>query len=113
MISPVSDGIIKTFEFQENGLLLGFRSDEKYTNTPIRLAAGDRILMCTDGLLEAANPTGELFGRERLKEFMASHSRLPAQRFADALLQDLVSWSGRKAGSPQEDDLTLIVADID
>jgi hypothetical protein len=35
-----------------------------------------------------------------------------ADRFADSLLQDLAAWSGKKAGSAQQDDLTLIVNDI-
>lgn len=99
-------------EIQENDLPLGFRANETYSNVPIRLASGDRILMYTDGLVEAADPAGELFGRERLKEFVVSRGKLPAEMFADCLLQNLSSWSGRKTGSTQEDDLTLIVVDI-
>ncbi len=99
-------------EVEENGLLLGFRQHEKYTNVPIRLIRGDRIIMYTDGITEAAGRSGDLFGAQRLKEFIRANSHLPADPFADRMLQDLASWSGKRAGGAQEDDLTLIVLDI-
>jgi phosphoserine phosphatase RsbU/P len=100
------------FEFQENGLLLGFRPGEIYTNVPIRLVPGDRILLYTDGVTEIANPSEELFGGERFKAFVKAHGRLSAEALADSLLQELAAWSGRKGGGVNEDDLTLIVVDI-
>jgi sigma-B regulation protein RsbU (phosphoserine phosphatase) len=100
-------------QFQENGLPLGFRPHETYASVPIRLVPGDRILMYTDGIIETAHPSGDLFGEERFKAFIKEYSNLPADRFADSLLHDLAAWSGRKAGRAQEDDVTLIVADID
>jgi hypothetical protein len=39
-------------EVQQNGLPLAFRTNEMYTDAPIRLGSGDRILMHTDGVLE-------------------------------------------------------------
>lgn len=99
-------------EFQENGLPLGFRANETYPSVQIRLVPGDRILMYTDGIIETANPSGDLFGEEQFKASIREYSSLPADRFADSLLHDLAAWSGRKAGRAQEDDLTLIVIDI-
>jgi sigma-B regulation protein RsbU (phosphoserine phosphatase) len=99
-------------EFQENGLLLGFRPGAIYPNVPIRLVPGDRILMYTDGVTEVVNPAEELFGGERLKDFVKARGHLSANALADSLLQELAAWSGRKAGRVNEDDLTLIVIDM-
>jgi sigma-B regulation protein RsbU (phosphoserine phosphatase) len=99
-------------EIQENGLPLGFRPNEKYATVSIGLASGDRILMYTDGIIEAANPSGDFFGEERFKACIRAHSHLPADSFADSLLRELAAWSGKKVGMAQEDDLTLIVIDI-
>jgi len=105
-----ADGEI--LEVEENGLLLGFRTRENYTNVPISFFRGDRIFMYTDGIVEAPGRSGDLFGAQRFKEFIRANSHLPVDTFADMLLQDLAAWSGKKAGSAQEDDLTLIIMDI-
>jgi sigma-B regulation protein RsbU (phosphoserine phosphatase) len=105
-----ADGKIQ--EIHENGLPLGFRPNEQYSNVPIHLIPGDRLLMYTDGIIDAASPSGDFFGEQSFKEFIKNHSPLTGDRFADLLLQDLTIWSGRKAGRTQEDDLTLIIVDI-
>jgi hypothetical protein len=52
-----------------------------------------------------------LFGFDRLKDFIASHTQLPAGQFADALIRQLFNWSGQPSAEALDDDLTLIVAD--
>jgi len=99
-------------EVEQNGLLLGFRPREEYANVPIPLVRGDRILMYTDGLTEATDGTGDFLGTHRFKELIRANCHLPPEAFADQLLGDLAAWSGKKADSAQEDDLTLIVMDI-
>jgi sigma-B regulation protein RsbU (phosphoserine phosphatase) len=99
-------------EVQENGLPLGFRPNEQYANVPIRFIPGDRILMYTDGIIDAESPSGDFFGEQSFKEFIRINSHLTGDRFADLLLQDLAVWSGKRVGRTQEDDVTLIVVDI-
>lgn len=96
-------------ELSENGLLLGFRSNEKYANGQFPVEPGDRILLYTDGVVEAANSADEMFGQDRLKRFIESHRNLPADKFADSLFAELAAWRS----STQDDDLTLLVLDID
>lgn len=96
-------------ELSENGLLLGFRSNEKYVNGQFSVEPGDRILLYTDGVVEAANSADEMFGQERLMRFIESHRDRSADKFADSLLAELANWRG----STQDDDLTLLVLDID
>jgi sigma-B regulation protein RsbU (phosphoserine phosphatase) len=102
-------------ECEENGLLLGFQPTATYSNLSLELRRGDRILLYTDGIPEASNPAGELFGAERFRQFLAAHAHLPPDTFADALLAELSKWSGggQPTRRPQEDDLTLVVIDIE
>jgi len=97
--------------FENNGLLLGFRPRETYVNIEIALSAGDRLLLCTDGLLDAANSAEEAF-ETQLDDRILRYGDLPAREFADALLADWSAWSARKGGYTQADDLTLLVIDI-
>lgn len=51
----------------DNGLPLGITTDASYTETTINLAPGDQITFLSDGVLEAQNPEGQLFGFDRTK----------------------------------------------
>jgi sigma-B regulation protein RsbU (phosphoserine phosphatase) len=99
-------------EIEKNGLLLGFRSSESYSSTQFDLQPGDRIVMCTDGILEAEHPSRGFFGDPRLRELIADGDHLSAKDFADSILNDACGWSGRESGRGQEDDITLVVLDI-
>lgn len=102
-------GILR--EYRENGLLMGVRPAEEYANMPIELHGGDRLLLYTDGVLEAADSQGEFFGEERLADFAATREALGANAFADALVARLTEWSGG-VRSAQTDDISLIVVDV-
>jgi len=68
--------------------------------------------MYTDGVTETANPSDERFGGERFKEFIKARGDQPADAFADPVLQELASWSKKRSGRANKDDLALIVVDI-
>ncbi len=98
-------------EIEANGLMLGLFPDAAYSAVEIPLGAGDRILLYTDGILEAMNAAGEEFGKSRLKKFLAAYAK-PAAHFADALLLELRRWSCADAGRPQADDITLLILEV-
>jgi sigma-B regulation protein RsbU (phosphoserine phosphatase) len=92
---------------EQNGLVLGILPTADYHELEQPLEAEDRLLLYTDGLVEAANASDELFGLDRLKGAVGSGLSLTPDGAADALLRDLDAWSGR----PASDDLTLVLLD--
>ena len=94
-------------ELEQNGVLLGFLDRTDYTELEHALDAGDRFLLYTDGLIEAANAADDLFGLERLKLAFAAADGLESHAVVDHLLTTLDTWSGQ----PPADDLTIVLVD--
>lgn len=95
-------------EIEKNGLVLGFMESASYEETEQTLEAGDRLLLYTDGLVEAANVADEPFGIDRVKSVLAEASALPPEMAANALTSAMDAWSQQ----PAADDLTIIVVDF-
>ncbi len=96
----------KVSEVMENGLILGIFDYAGYAEARFTLQKGDRLLLYTDGIVEAADREGEFFGRERLGSLLAETARLSASDVADRVVAAVKTWA-----FSQEDDLTLIVCD--
>jgi phosphoserine phosphatase RsbU/P len=99
-------------ELMENGLILGQFPDETYKATQVPVAPGDRAVLYTDGILEAGNAAEEMFGGERLSQFLESKHTLGTNQFVDAFLDELALWSGQPRGQGQQDDITLLAIDF-
>jgi hypothetical protein len=64
---------LNTHEVELPGVLpLGLNPNERYENQEVVLAPGDRLTLYTDGLLEARDSKGELFGFERLAKLVGN-----------------------------------------
>lgn len=96
----------------KNGLLLGQFSVAVYRSVEQPLMVGDRLLLYTDGVLEATNAKDEDFGEDGLKTFLAGHDELSAGDLADALLAAVDGWTSPAQDESQDDDLTVVVVDI-
>jgi len=96
----------------ENGLMLGPFTDARYSSISFSPERGDRIVLFTDGLVEAKNSSGKEFGVERVKQILESKHDLRPGRFVDALLYGLSGWAEDAIGSSQSDDITLLVIDF-
>jgi phosphoserine phosphatase RsbU/P len=88
-----------------SGTAIGIFDEAVYEQTTLQLAAGDTLVLCTDGVLEATDELGEQFGFERLELSLSSGSSRPRE-VAERLQRDLRE---HVADAPQYDDLTLIV----
>jgi anti-sigma regulatory factor (Ser/Thr protein kinase) len=85
---------------------LGIDLATPLTEAEVVLRPGDVILFYTDGITEAANAEGELFGMQRLTDLLAAHASAPAQDMMQAIVDAVESF---QAGAPLSDDVTLIV----
>jgi serine phosphatase RsbU (regulator of sigma subunit) len=83
---------------------LGLMPGMSYEEKEIVLEAGQSVLFYSDGLVEAHDPKGEMFGFPRLRTLIAEHDR--QRSLVDSLLEDLYSFVGK--GWEQEDDITLL-----
>jgi sigma-B regulation protein RsbU (phosphoserine phosphatase) len=98
------DGTVS--EIAENGLVLAASTGSTYSDKTLPLEAGDRLLLYTDGLVEARNEHGELFGEDRLSAALLDSSRLMPDAVADRLIRAAQGWA-----RSQDDDLTVLVCD--
>jgi sigma-B regulation protein RsbU (phosphoserine phosphatase) len=96
-----------------SGLLLGVRPNESYTACEVSFEAGDRLLLYSDGLVEAENADGESFGDAALPNFIQEKQSLGAEQFVDLLLKNVLAWSRSGPSRGQEDDITIVVVDIE
>lgn len=99
----------KVLRLYENGLLMGLDETARYQAGEVAVGPGDRLLMFTDGLIEAANARDEHFGLERLERTLVEGAALEAEALADRLLAELGQHRGVEGF---EDDLTLLVVDV-
>lgn len=79
----------QTAELGCGGVFLGQFPGFQYTESVASFAPGDRLLAYTDGVVEAADPQGNLFGRERLARFVRDNSAKEPAAFLKKLRRDL------------------------
>jgi serine phosphatase RsbU (regulator of sigma subunit) len=91
-------------ELRARGMPLGLMPGMSYEEKEIVLDAGEAALFYSDGLVEAHDPEGEMFGFPRLRALIAEHGEEGS--LEDFLLGDLYSFVGE--GWEQEDDITLL-----
>ncbi len=99
-------------EMRPNGRLLGLMPDAKFDVQSAPLELGDRIILYTDGVYEAAraDETAEQFGLDRLRAFIAANETLSPDRFSDRLMKAVIDWSG--GDDRIGDDIAFVVIDV-
>jgi serine phosphatase RsbU (regulator of sigma subunit) len=91
-------------ELRARGMPLGLMPGMDYEEKETILEAGEAALFYSDGLVEAHDPEGEMFGFPRLRTLVAEHGE--ERSLGDILLEELYSFVGK--GWEQEDDITLL-----
>jgi serine phosphatase RsbU (regulator of sigma subunit) len=102
----------RAVECLTNGLMLGPFASATYEAITFSLEDGDRIVLITDGIIEATDSSNDELGMARLLQIVESNHALPVKRFADALLEELSRWSEHALGPGQSDDITLLAIDF-
>jgi sigma-B regulation protein RsbU (phosphoserine phosphatase) len=102
-----------TDSFEElggSGIALGIEGDWLYkAYLKTALDSGQIIFLSTDGIWEAFNPKGDMFGKDRICDIIRKNSSLSAQEIINVILESLKSF---QQGAQIEDDITLVVIKI-
>jgi serine phosphatase RsbU (regulator of sigma subunit)/predicted ester cyclase len=93
-------------ELRARGMPLGLMPGMGYEEREVSLREGNCVLFYSDGLVEAHDPMGEMFGFPRLRALIAEHADEEERSLGDFLIKELYSFVGE--GWEQEDDITLL-----
>ena len=88
------------------GIALGVMPELEYRQNSITLAAGETLVLYTDGVSEAMNSQGEEFGVERLQQIFIENPPNSARNSNETILQAVSNFAG---DTPQSDDVTCLV----
>jgi len=101
----------KTFLIETRGdtFPLGILDDVQYEESRFQLQAGDTIVLYTDGIVEAMNEQGEMFGFDRFLEVVRSSGTMSAESLLQEIDDRVKDFSGEAV---QHDDLTVIVINV-
>ena len=89
---------------------LGDFIDPFYTNENIKLESGDKVLFYSDGLVEATNKSGEVYGQDRLIDLLEKNYKLNSSQLNNVIKDDFFNYMGY--GEKLMDDTTLLIMEI-
>lgn len=103
-----ANGDAEYIDTMDLGFMLGLELDIKpfVNEKKVHLEPGDGIVLYTDGITEAANPDGNLYGLQRLRDIAQKMWSQPARNVQQAIVEDVKK---HLAGTASDDDITLLV----
>jgi serine phosphatase RsbU (regulator of sigma subunit) len=100
------DGDRKVERLPATSVVLGFMRSCEFEAAVTRLEPGSRLVLYTDGIVEALNAAGEEYGEGRLEQFLKAHTNLAYPDLIKGLIEDVLAFC---AGSRPGDDMTLMI----
>jgi sigma-B regulation protein RsbU (phosphoserine phosphatase) len=93
------------------GFPLGIEQNLRYAQAQIPLQSGDTLLFYTDGIVEAKNTGGDMFGFDRLETtFQKLQNGYDPNQIIDHLMTEIQDFVGE---AEQHDDITLVVVQME
>jgi sigma-B regulation protein RsbU (phosphoserine phosphatase) len=93
-------------ELKGDGIPLGLDDTIAYESYERHIKPGQIIVIGTDGIWEAHNGAGEMFGKKAFMEIIRENHTAPSQQIVDTVMEELERFRGNGA---REDDITLVV----
>jgi serine phosphatase RsbU (regulator of sigma subunit) len=93
-------------EIRSEGIIIGSFDDVSIEERELLINPGDVLLFFTDGVTEATNASGELFGTNHLAKLLEDHQDESAEKIAQVIHVAIKHFTG---STPQSDDLTILV----
>jgi len=100
----------KLEKLKPTGMVMGWMADVDFPAEEFKIAPGDRIVLYTDGIIEAQNADKEQFQESRFVQLIEKTQQDQPGELIDRTVQDLNQWVSHKEGF--DDDLTMVVIDI-
>ena len=88
------------------GFPLGVKRREPFRELTVQFQPGDRLVLYSDGLIEAVDDRGEPFGFDRFERVLENAAKQSAEEIKRAVLQSVKKFTNNR---PPEDDQTLVV----
>lgn len=96
----------QSMTIRAEGFPLGMFEDVSYEELSLATQPGDAVVFVSDGILDAENSQGDMYGEERLASVLCSHRGMSAAEIAEGILSDVARFQGEK---DRFDDETIIV----
>jgi sigma-B regulation protein RsbU (phosphoserine phosphatase) len=93
----------------EAGFPVGVMPEMTYDLLEYQIEQGDRLFLCSDGVLESANSMGEQYGVDRLMDFLDQHRRDPMEALLKSLESTMYEWT---EASEFADDVSLLALEM-
>ena len=88
------------------GVLLGFSKSGEYEDYELKLTSGDELFLVTDGITEARNKAGELYGEERFMKFVGSLNG--NEDTIEQIKKEILDYTGGE----MDDDISVIAVKV-
>jgi len=88
------------------GFPLGMFPEAEYEEFSVATQPGDAFVFVSDGITDAENAQGEMYGTDRLTGILCGHRNFPAAQIAEAIFSDVARF---QSGQPRFDDETILV----
>jgi sigma-B regulation protein RsbU (phosphoserine phosphatase) len=105
-VQPIFCRAGQSVTMRAEGFPLGMFADVTYEEFNMATQPGDAIVFVSDGILDAGNEAGEMYGNERLANLLCAHREQPAAHIAAAIMADVTHFQGAQ---DRFDDETIIV----
>jgi len=99
-----ADGGVRQLDY--SGLVLGVQREFRYEKFKLKMKPGDMLVITTDGVIEAENEEGEMYGEEKLHTFLSGLAGKSARYIRDAIARDVALFS---SSGTLRDDMTIMV----
>jgi sigma-B regulation protein RsbU (phosphoserine phosphatase) len=107
LFDPVTDSFKS---LSGKGLPLGVDDKAVYSETRHPLIPGNILIVGTDGIWEAPNQQGEMFGKDRLQDLVRAHAGLKAHQILETVIKAVEAF--QVSGRQRQDDITLMVIKV-
>jgi phosphoserine phosphatase RsbU/P len=106
--------IINQHDFEEvklekSDVIIGVFENIRYNKHEYVMNKGDRLVLYTDGLIDAYNKNKEHFGQERLYDTISKFKHVPLRKFNEEIIKEIQHFI---KGTPQHDDMALVVLEV-